>query len=267
MPQPQHLVDVDAVVERERRRLRLRSAPRSSRATDLDLAGRQVGVDRAVGPGRTVAVDPHTHSLRTRCATSSPASCGIDDDLHEPGDVADVEEHHAAVVAPVRDPAAERDRRRRCRSARRSPARCDAHHDRCSRPSSCATTPRPPRAAPRPARRTRRSFTATMPRCASSAPSITPHVAPDAIGRRQLLLHRPAAVRAVGREPALAQLVRAARAASAIADEVDDEHVDAGRGRRQHALRRRTRAAAARCPMPNPIAGVGGPPISSASPS
>ena len=40
VPQPQHLVDVDAVVERERRRLGLVQHLERGRA-DLDLAGRQ----------------------------------------------------------------------------------------------------------------------------------------------------------------------------------------------------------------------------------
>ncbi len=40
-----------------------------------------------------------------------PGLLGIDHDLHEPGRVAYVEEHDAAVVAPVRDPAAHDDRR------------------------------------------------------------------------------------------------------------------------------------------------------------
>ena len=92
---------------------------------DLDLAGRQIGVDGALGPGPDRARRPGARTRRATRWTSAPADrVGVDDHLHEAGGVAQVEEHHAAVVAARGRPSRTARPSRRRRSGRTSPARC-----------------------------------------------------------------------------------------------------------------------------------------------
>ena len=102
---------LDAVVDRERRRLgRVEHLDRA--VADLDLAGGQVGVDGALGPGPHRAGDPHDVLV-------AQVVGAVDDALHDAGAVAEVDEGEVlAVLAPAGDPAAER---RPCAPA--SPAR------------------------------------------------------------------------------------------------------------------------------------------------
>ena len=111
VPEPQHLVDVVGPLrERERRRLGLvQHLERSSRSTSTAPVGRSA-LTVPSGRARTSPSMRSTHSRPT--PVHRVAERGrVGDDLDDPGGVAQVEEHDAAVVAAGRDPAAERDRR------------------------------------------------------------------------------------------------------------------------------------------------------------
>ena len=219
---------------------------------DLDLAGRQVGVDRALGPG------PH----------------------RRPSTRSDVLAAHAV-----------RRRRRRRGRGRRRPARCPAT-SRTSRNTTPPWSRRPstqpqtttsrPMSVGRGDRRRdacasslvssvfqsfRNQPATSSPRhldllAATAGPSPRPrrrsasllaeHARPHAragpVGRLQLRLQRPAAVRAVGARGR----PRAARSTSSVtsaasSDAVDDEHVGRRLGAGHARPRRRTRSARARC--------------------
>ena len=103
--QPQHLVGLDPLVDRDRRRVGC-VEQLDGRGRHLDLAGRQVVVDGAVGPGAHLAVDPQHVLGADGVRVEAAGRLRVDDDLDHPGGVAQVEEHDATVVAPRRDPAA-----------------------------------------------------------------------------------------------------------------------------------------------------------------
>ncbi len=142
----ERLVGLDAL-ERDRRRLR-RVEHLEPRRGNLDLSGGQLGVDgslRAV-PHDAVGLD---HVLAAQLVrVRSVRRVGVDDDLHDPGGVADVEEHDAAVVTTARHPAAHADLladvlgaqvAAPVRAHHRSNSRCARNHaTACSRgTSSC----------------------------------------------------------------------------------------------------------------------------------
>ncbi len=105
MTQPQHLVDVDAIVEREGRRLRLVEHLDLAR-DDLDRAGREVVVHRPGGTGRDVADDAQNPLAPHAVRDLESGHLRIDDDLHDARDIAHVEEDFAAVITTARDPSA-----------------------------------------------------------------------------------------------------------------------------------------------------------------
>src|SRR5439155_3725320 len=116
------------------------------------------------------------HTFANAVVVLAPCRFRIDDDLNEPVGVAYVEEHHAAVVAPVRDPAADHDLSADVLGAQVTrPVR--PHHDlsESSRVRSHAATS---------SRRTStcfpvaRCFTPTLPSASSRGASSTPHRAP-----------------------------------------------------------------------------------------
>jgi hypothetical protein len=108
--QPQFLAGVNAVLDRERRRL--------ARVEDfevvrdyLDLAGREFGVGRALGPAANQSLDTNDKlgPQRMRRLGGVPVVFGVEDDLRHALAVADVDEHNTPKVAPGVNPAAERD--------------------------------------------------------------------------------------------------------------------------------------------------------------
>ena len=106
MAQAQRLVHRAVLVDRERRRGRLRELLHI-RDVDLDLARRHVRVDVArlaqddlAGRADDVlGAQPLGHGVRLGRAL------GVEDELHEPGAVAQVDEDQAAVIAPPVHPA------------------------------------------------------------------------------------------------------------------------------------------------------------------
>ena len=79
-------------------------------ASDLDLAGDEVGIDRALGArphdGPSTAMQ---NSLRSFSASrEGRGTVRIEDDLHQALAIAQVDEDDAAVVAPAVDPAHQR---------------------------------------------------------------------------------------------------------------------------------------------------------------
>ncbi len=245
MPQPQHLVDVDPIVERERRRLGfVQHLDRRARRTSTSPVGSSVFTVPS-GRGAHVALHAHHPFAAQAVRDLEAGEAGVDDHLHEARDVAHVEEHLAAVVATVRHP----------------PAHDDGLADvgrRASRPPGAIASCRGlvlSRRAARPrffaahvelARRSRRSFTATMPSAhplrrgsSRSTPRPTcrrPRSASSARARRRR--DRP-------RQPD-SRSSCSRHAGVDRADGVDDEHVDAGRRAPAARLRLRTRAAGAR---------------------
>ncbi len=76
---------------------------------DLDLAGRQLGVDGAGGPVADLAVDAD-HPLRADLlGRLEGGAVGVGDDLGQAVVVAQVDEQHAAVVAHAVHPAGQTD--------------------------------------------------------------------------------------------------------------------------------------------------------------
>src|SRR4029079_13681318 len=177
VPEPEHFVGVDAVVDRERHRFGLVQDLEHARA-DLDLTGGERVVDRALRARPDGAFDAEyvlaAHAVRGLAA----GALGIDHHLHDPGGVADIEKDHAAVVATAVDPPAEHAgaidighteiARPVCaHHADASSSRLDdSHATRASRGTSTCSPER-------------RSFTATSLRSASARPSITPYTACD----------------------------------------------------------------------------------------
>ena len=76
----------------------------------LDLAGHEVGVDRAFGTRAHAARDGDAELVAQRLGRGERrGAVGIADDLHEAFAVAQVDEDHAAVVAAAMHPARQRD--------------------------------------------------------------------------------------------------------------------------------------------------------------
>ena len=105
VPQPQHLVGVDAVVDRERRRLglvehlergRARPRPRRWAASAFTVPSGRCA-DRPRRPARRTRRARGARRRRRGCSGST-TTCTM------PGGVAHVEEHDAAVVAAARRP-------------------------------------------------------------------------------------------------------------------------------------------------------------------
>ena len=126
--QPQVLARLDAILDRERRRLR-RVQHLERRGAHLDLAGREVGVVHAVGAGphRARDADDVLGAEALGGGVRLGGVLGMEHHLHDALTVAQVDEGHAAVIAPMRDPAAERDRRSPASSRRSSPHAWRAH--------------------------------------------------------------------------------------------------------------------------------------------
>ena len=237
------LVDlVGAGVDRERRR-RGRAQHLDRAVADLDLAGRQVGVDGALRALADDAGDPHD-------VLAADVDGVVDDALHDAGVVADVDEGEVlAVLAPASHPAAHARPSAPTSSGRSSPhmwVRIDggrarvmrstrfqvgeevgAGDDRSARRSTPAAGARRP--CRRPARRRRRSRRRP----------------PAAVGGLHLGLHAAPVVRPVGRAPGPPHLV-GDHERLASAGGVDDEHVDRRVRRRRTRPRRRRPAACGR---------------------
>ena len=132
------------LVDRERRRRRL-GQRLGLGDLELDLAGRELRVDVALLAAhdrRPRAETTCSGRRRSASACASARGLGMEDELDEPGAVAQVDEDQAAVVAPAVHPAghadgradvarvaARRTRRRGTRSARgglTGPPGCDA---------------------------------------------------------------------------------------------------------------------------------------------
>ncbi len=72
---------------------------------DLDLAGRQIGIDRAFGPVAHLAVDAH-HPFRAQLLCQlERLAIGIGHHLRDAVVVAQIDEQHATVVADAVAPA------------------------------------------------------------------------------------------------------------------------------------------------------------------
>ena len=106
MAQADHLVHLAVLVDRERRRQRLREVLGVG-DRELDLAGGQVRVDVArlalddlAGGGEDV-LGPQPLGQRVRVGRR----LGVEDELDDAGAVAQVDEDQPAVVAPAVDPA------------------------------------------------------------------------------------------------------------------------------------------------------------------
>ena len=108
VPQAQHLVGLDAIVDGERRRLGLVEHLERGRR-QLDLTGGQRVVDGALGPVAHLSRDPHDVLTADPVHVGADVVARVDDDLQDAGDVAHVEEHHPAVVATAVDPPAHDD--------------------------------------------------------------------------------------------------------------------------------------------------------------
>ena len=108
VPEAQHLVGVDAVVDGERRRLRLVQHFERGRG-NLDLTRGQRVVDRALGSVTHRPDDAHDVLVAHAVDVGTDVVAGIDDHLQDAGHVAHVEEHDAAVVAAAVDPSADDD--------------------------------------------------------------------------------------------------------------------------------------------------------------
>ncbi len=105
--EPERLVGLDAL-ERDRRRLG-RVEHFQPRRGNLDLPRCQLRVDGSLRTVTHDAVDPD-HILGAQLVRVRPVgSVRVDDDLHDAGGVAHVEEHDAAVVTTTRHPAAHAD--------------------------------------------------------------------------------------------------------------------------------------------------------------
>ena len=257
--QPEDLVGVDPVRQRERRRLGHRQDLHRAVA-HLDLAGVQAGVDGALGPGPHRPGDPQD-VLRPQLRRA------VDDALDDAGVVPQVDEGQVLpVLAPAGHPAAERHRRGRCRPcpARRS-SRC-ASSGFCSRnyrregvesrAESSGTTFHASRF---------RTWSTTSARGTTSWSWVRRSRRVDralgrlplahhqgqtgagTVGRLELALHRPAVEGPVGADPGFPEGGGEGDRGCSV-DGVDDEHLHRTVGRRGRPPRRRRPAAAARCP-------------------
>ena len=106
-----HLVHINAVLDVERRRLR-RIEDAQLGADDLDLARLDVRVDRLLAARTDLAADGDAELIaQGLCLVERSFVHGsfIEDDLHETGTVAHVDEDQSAVVTTAGDPAAEHD--------------------------------------------------------------------------------------------------------------------------------------------------------------
>ncbi len=108
VPEAQHLVGLDSIVDRDGRRLG-GIEHLQLRGGDLDLARRQVRVDRALGPRPYRAVDPHDVLGAHVMHVGATNRLRVDDHLHDARCITHVEEHDAAMVAPARHPTADDD--------------------------------------------------------------------------------------------------------------------------------------------------------------
>ena len=265
VPQAQHFVGVDAVVDRERHRLGLVQDLERGRA-DFDLAGGQRVVDGAFRPW------PHRSLDADHVLTAHPVRClaagllGIDHDLHDARGVADVEEDDTAVVAAAVDPSAHHDvatdvgdaevaRPIRAHHANASSSRLDSNHATSVSRDTSTCSPE------------RRSFTATAFRSASARPSITPYTARD----RSAAFHcafteRSPYARSTRNPFSRSTATRPATSVSPPAPRPLTTNASTSRwlGSRTR-LRHRTRSATRSIPIPKPIPGVGAPPSCSAS--
>ena len=177
VPQTQDLVGLDPLADRDRRGLgAVQQLDGSGR--DLDRAGREVGVRRALGPVADRALDPEHVLGADRVGVESGRRVGVDYHLDDAARVAQVEEHDPAVIAASRDPAAQGDgavdvagpqvagpvgahRRGGHRAGSAASAWRRIQPATCSRgTSTCSPLPR--------------SLTPTLPRSASRGPSMTP---------------------------------------------------------------------------------------------
>ena len=169
--QPEVLVDLDALVEREGRRLGLVEDLEAG-GGDLHLTGGQVGIDRALGPGAHRALHPD-HVLRPEPVGLGAAGGGrVEHDLDETFPVAQVDEDNPAMIPTVGHPAAQGDLRPLVGSPERAGvAGAQAHvpsRSRCSQ--SQETTRERPTSTCSPDSMSR---TATAPLPISSRPTIT----------------------------------------------------------------------------------------------
>ncbi len=173
VPEAEHLVGVDAVVDRERRRVRFVEHLERG-GGDLDFTRRDGVVDGAVRAVTHRSLHPDHVLVAHAVDVGASRLLGIDDDLHQAGGVAHVEEHHSPVITAAVDPSADHDLAVDVGAPEIAGA-IGAHH-RCGSSVSRRSCNHPATAS----RGTstcscvRRSFTPTTPRSASRCPSITP---------------------------------------------------------------------------------------------
>ena len=245
MAQPQHLVGVDAVVDRERRRLGLvEHLERASAATSTSPVGRS-GVDRALGPVRAPRPRPADVLAAHAVHVGAGDRVGVDDHLH------DARRRRAGRGTPRRRgrggcrPSRTRTTSRPMSVRRRSPARSVRIIGRSS--SALASFLQPAR--DQLARGTstcspeRRSFTATAPRCGLVA---SEHHAERARPTGRPTFHcaftdRPPYARSARSPSSRSSATSSVTSRRRRAEPVDHEHVDRGRGRRERRPRRRRR--------------------------
>ena len=110
--QPQHLIDLDVVANGEGRRLGLVEDLERG-GLDLDVAAAEVGVLGRLGALDDVAGDAQdvlaAHAGQRGERGVGAVGVGVEDDLHDAGAVAQVDEGDAAVVAAPVHPAGQRD--------------------------------------------------------------------------------------------------------------------------------------------------------------
>ena len=165
--QSQVLVRLGAVLDGERRRVGLRQQLQCARG-DLDVARLQRGIHHAF---RTEPDDTgHTHDVfgaeRLRGRVGFRGLARVEHQLHGSLAVAEIDERHAAVVATMRDPTAERDvgpRVARTELSARMRTHGRSHVHACLRPRlahlsppirrACSATRRRPPSGPTSARR------------------------------------------------------------------------------------------------------------------
>ena len=107
--QPEQLVGLDPVLDHERRRLRT-VEHLHGRYRDLHGSGHEIGVRHALGTLAHDAHDPHDPlaAKLLRRGVRRGSVLRMEHDLHHALAITQVEERHAAVVATVGDPAAQR---------------------------------------------------------------------------------------------------------------------------------------------------------------
>ena len=109
--QANHLIDVDAILNVERRRLRL-VQDAQLRADDLDLTRIDIRVDRLFAARTNLAAHGDAELITQGLRLVERALCHrrfVEDNLHESGTVAHVDENQSTVIAAAGNPAAQDD--------------------------------------------------------------------------------------------------------------------------------------------------------------